>query len=99
MRCVRVCRRGLEWCGVRAGVLVWRGIMGLLMGVFLGAMSDMTPPVTAIAGFEVPTAPLKEQMRTTMRATAEKSMYWCRQFAFITGVFSGSECLVEKYRG
>ena len=30
---------------------------------------------------------------------ADKSMYWCRNFAFITGVFGGSECLVEKYRG
>lgn len=89
-----------ESCGGKAAIGIFGGgVMGLLMGVFLGAMSDMTPPVTAIAGFEVPTAPLKEQMRTTMRATAEKSMYWCRQFAFITGVFSGSECLVEKYRG
>lgn len=73
--------------------------MGLVMGVFMGALTDMTPPVTIINGKEVPQAPLKEQMRTTLRATAEKSMYWCRQFAFITGVFGGSECLVEKYRG
>ena len=73
--------------------------MGLLLGVFLGAMSDMTPPVTIINGKDVPQAPLKEQMATTMRATAEKSLYWCRQFAFITGVFGGSECLVEKFRG
>jgi len=89
-----------ESCGGKAAIGVFGGgVMGLLMGVFLGAMSDMTPPVTVIGGKEVPQAPLKEQMRTTMRATAEKSMYWCRQFAFITGVFSGSECLVEKYRG
>lgn len=73
--------------------------MGLLMGVFLGAMSDLTPPVTVIDGKEVPQAPIREQVRTTLRATGEKSLYWCRQFAFITGVFSGSECLVEKYRG
>ena len=26
-------------------------------------------------------------------------MYWCRQFAFITGVFGGTECLVEKFWG
>lgn len=69
------------------------------MGVFLGAMSDASPPVQVIAGKDVPQAPLKEQMRVTMRATADKSLYWCRNFAFITGVFGGSECLVEKYRG
>jgi len=59
----------------------------------------MGPVVTIHEGKEVPQAPLKEQMRTAMRNTADKSRYWCRQFAFITGVFGGSECLVEKYRG
>lgn len=89
-----------ESCGSKAAIgVIGGGVMGLLMGVFMGALTDMTPPVTIIEGREVPQAPLKEQMRTTMRATAEKSMYWCRQFAFITGVFGGSECLVEKYRG
>jgi import inner membrane translocase subunit TIM22 len=73
--------------------------VGLIMGVFLGAMSDMTPPVTIVNGREVPQAPLREQMRTTLRATGEKSLYWARNFAFITGVFGGSDCLVEKYRG
>ena len=87
-------------CSVKAAIGVFGGAAcGLLMGVFLGAMSDMTPPVTVINGKEVPQAPLKEQMRTTLRATAEKSIYWSRNFAFITGVFGGSDCLVEKYRG
>lgn len=87
-------------CGGKAAIGVFGGgMMGLLMGVFLGAMSDATPPVTIIAGKDVPQAPLKEQVRVTFRATWEKSLYWCRNFAFITGVFGGSECLVEKYRG
>ena len=89
-----------ESCGSKAAIgVIGGGVMGLVMGVFMGALTDMTPPVTIIEGREVPQAPLKEQMRTTLRATADKSMYWCRQFAFITGVFGGSECLVEKYRG
>jgi mitochondrial import inner membrane translocase subunit TIM22 len=87
-------------CGGKAAIGVFGGgVMGLLMGVFLGALSDATPPIQVIAGKDVPQAPLKEQMRVTMRATWEKSLYWCRSFAFITGVFGGSECLVEKYRG
>lgn len=87
-------------CGGKAAIgLIAGGAMGLLMGVFLGAMSDATPPVTVIAGKDVPQAPLKEQIKVTMRATAEKSKYWCRQFAFITGVFGGTDCLVEKFRG
>jgi import inner membrane translocase subunit TIM22 len=87
-------------CGGKAAIGVFGGgVMGLLMGVFLGAMSDATPPVQVIAGKDVPQAPLREQVKVTMRATADKSLYWCRNFAFITGVFGGSECLVEKYRG
>jgi len=89
-----------ESCGGKAAIGVFGGaVCGLFMGVFLGAMSDMTPPVTVINGKEVPQAPLKEQMRTTVRATGEKCIYWSRNFAFITGVFGGTECLVEKYRG
>lgn len=87
-------------CGGKAAIGVFGGgMMGLLMGVFLGAMSDTAPPVQVIAGKEVPQAPMREQLRVTARATAEKSLYWCRNFAFITGVFGGTDCLVEKYRG
>jgi hypothetical protein len=39
------------------------------MGVFLGAMSDTTPPVLAIGGKEVPQAPLREQVKVAFRAT------------------------------
>jgi import inner membrane translocase subunit TIM22 len=89
-----------ESCGGKAAIGVFGGgVMGLLMGVFLGAMSDATPPVTLIGGKEVPQAPVKEQMKIVFRSTAEKSLYWCKSFAFITGVFGGSECLVEKFRG
>lgn len=87
-------------CSGRATVgVLGGGMMGLVMGVFLGAMSDATPPVTIIGNKEIPQAPLREQLRVTMRATKNKSLYWARNFAFITGVFGGSECLVEKYRG
>lgn len=87
-------------CGGKAAIGVFGGgAMGLLMGVFLGAMSDATPPVTLIGSKDVPQPPLREQVKVTMRATAEKSKYWCRQFAFITGVFGGADCLVEKFRG
>ena len=89
-----------EHCGLKSGVgIIGGGIMGLGMGVFLGAMSDLTPPVTVYRGREIPQIPLKEQMRSAGRATGEKAMYWCKNFAFITGVFTGSECLVEKARG
>ncbi|VEU37456.1 unnamed protein product [Pseudo-nitzschia multistriata] len=90
----------MDGCAGKAAIGVFGGgVMGLLMGVFLGALSDSQPPIQVAGGKDVPQAPFKEQARYTMRATAEKSMYWCRNFAFITGVFGGSECLVEKFRG
>ena len=73
--------------------------MGLLMGLFLGAMSDTAPPIQVIAGKEVPQAPFREQLRVVARATSERSIHWCKNFAFISGVFAGTDCLVEKYRG
>lgn len=40
-----------ESCGAKAAIGVFGGgVMGLLMGVFLGAMSDLTPPVSMIQG-------------------------------------------------
>jgi import inner membrane translocase subunit TIM22 len=87
-------------CGGRSAIgVIGGGVMGLGMGVFLGAMADMTPPVTVFRGKEVPLAPFKEQAKAALRQTGEKSLYWSRNFAFITGVFSGSECVVEKLRG
>jgi mitochondrial import inner membrane translocase subunit TIM22 len=74
------------------------GMMGLLMGVFLGALADTTPPVQFIGGKEVPQAPIREQMKVVLRSTRDKSLYWARNFAFLTGVFGATECLVEKYR-
>lgn len=86
-----------ESCGGRAAIGVFGGgVMGLLMGVFLGAMSDSTPPLTIVGGKEVPQAPMKEQMKLAFRSTWEKSLYWCRNFAFITGVFGGSEVSVKS---
>ena len=39
--------------------------MGLLMGVFMGALTDMTPPVTMIEGKEVPQAPIRSVVKIT----------------------------------
>ena len=89
-----------ESCGGKAAIGVFGGgVMGLLMGVFLGAMSDATPVVNSIHGKDIPQAPIREQMKVVARTTWQKSLYWCKNFAFLTGVFGGSECLVEKYRG
>ena len=53
-------------CGGKAAIgVIGGGVMGLLMGIFLGAMSDPTPPVQIIGGKEVPQAPLCKQMKVS----------------------------------
>ena len=47
---------------------------------------------------QVPPAPLREQMRSGYKATILKSKGWAKQFAVLTALFSGVECVVEKYR-
>lgn len=39
------------------------------------------------------------QMRQTMRMTAQRSVAWSKNFAQISALFAGTECVIEKYRG
>ena len=71
--------------------------MGALLGIFMGAMGDVSP-IQVIQGKEVPTAPLREQMRVAYKATAAKSLGWVKTFGVLSALFGGVECLVEKQR-
>ena len=53
------------------------------MGVFLGAMSDTTPPILAIGGKEVPQAPLREQVKVAFRATGTSINFRSFLFFFV----------------
>ena len=75
------------------------GGMGIMMGIFFGAVGADTSPILGPGGREIPQAPLREQVRTAYRGTAEKSLFYMRSFAVMTALFTGSECLVEKARG
>jgi hypothetical protein len=67
------------------------------MGVFMGAMGDVSP-IQIVNGREVPQAPLREQMRAALKATASKAGGWARNFGVLTALFGGVECVIEKYR-
>mmetsp|Transcript_25861 Transcript_25861/g.45105 ORF Transcript_25861/g.45105 Transcript_25861/m.45105 type:complete len:217 (+) Transcript_25861:24-674(+) len=75
------------------------GGMGFVMGLVLGAMGDLGPPVAVLHGREVPAAPAREQLRTAYKATLQKSVGWAKNFAAISAIFQGTECVIEKYRG
>jgi mitochondrial import inner membrane translocase subunit TIM22 len=72
-------------------------VMGLGLGVFMGAMGDSSS-IQIINGREVPQAPLREQMRSAMRATGAKSLGMGKTFGTLTALIGGVECVIEKYR-
>ena len=87
-----------ESCGfkvITGGVI--GGVLGIALGVFMGAMGDSSP-VQILHGREVPTAPLREQLRVAMKATAGKSRSWAKSFGVLSALFGGVECLIEKQR-
>ena len=61
-----------------------------LRGLFLISLSSIH--------YQVPPAPLREQMRSGYKATGAKAVGWAKQFGVLTALFGGVECVVEKYR-
>lgn len=74
--------------------------MGVVVGIVFGAMGGT--PAGAILMPGIPEPPRKEwrhEIRDSMRQTRYKARSWAKNFAFISGVYSGVECVVEKVRG
>ena len=87
-----------ESCGSKILVGgVMGSVMGYGLGVFMGALGENSA-IQIIKGREVPTAPLREQMRQAFKATALKSKGWAKSFGILTALFGGIECVIEKYR-
>jgi hypothetical protein len=61
-------------------------IIGVGLGIFMGAMGD-TSPIVIINGREVPMAPLREQMRSGYRSTIKNSIGWSKNFGVLTALF------------
>jgi len=70
---------------------------GVGMGFFFGMMGDNTLQVAQ--GREVPTAPVRESLRSSIKALMAKSRNMALTFGVLTALFEGSECVVERYRG
>jgi import inner membrane translocase subunit TIM22 len=93
----------MESCAVKAAMGTVGGWgMGILLGLFMGALGgEMSQNVYLMhkCGKEPPTAPILDQMRVSYRAVGKRALGMGASFATITAVFSGIECVVEKYRG
>lgn len=73
------------------------GVMGAVMGLFLGAMGDVSP-IQVVHGREVPQGPVREQLRIAWRSTGAKTVGWLKTFGVMSALFGGVECLIEKQR-
>lgn len=74
-------------------------VVGIGMGMFLGAMNNDVQTVQMAHGREIPQAPLREQMRQAVKALGGKTRGWAKSFGILTALFEGIECVIEKYRG
>jgi len=76
-----------ESCGFKIvqGAVIG-SILGVGLGVFMGAMGDVSP-IVIINGKEVPIAPLREQMRGAYKSTIAKSVGWAKNFGILTALF------------
>jgi len=85
-------------CGTKAIMGSFMGAFaGVAMGLFFGMMGDNTLRVEK--GKEVPHAPVREMLRTSLKSTLSRSRTMAVQFGILTALFEGSECVVERYRG
>ncbi len=72
---------------------------GVMMGLFLGAMGGDAQVMQLVKGREIPQAPLREQMRSSVKALNGKMRGWAKSFGIMVALFEGVECCLEKYRG
>ena len=76
------------------------GFIGVAMGLFLGAVgSESSSALSVIQGREVPAPPAKEALRSGLKGLVTRSRGMALNFAVLTALFEGSECVVERYRG
>jgi import inner membrane translocase subunit TIM22 len=68
------------------------------MGALGGEMSSQQQYLMHTSGKEPPQAPIIDQMRVSYRAVGKRALGMGASFATITCVFTGIECIVEKYR-
>lgn len=91
--------RFMEACVAKSATsAVMGGIMGGGMGLLLGSYSTIAPPMTLPGVPDPPKIPMKVQFREAFFSTGRRMRRWGKNFAFVTAVFSGVECVVEKYR-
>ena len=72
--------------------------LGLAFGVLIASWESMSPPILMPGVPEPPSRPWREEFRAAGITMRRKSTSWSKNFALVTGVYSGTECLLERQR-
>ncbi|KAJ2766643.1 Mitochondrial import inner membrane translocase subunit tim22 [Coemansia nantahalensis] len=79
-------------CAFKAGFSGVAGFgIGAVFGLMLSGIEFSAPADTS--------ASTKQQIRTVFRDMGAKSLASAKNFAIMAAIFSGSECMIESYRG
>ena len=73
--------------------------LGAGFGVLIASWESMSPPILMPGVPEPPSRPFREEFRSAGVVMRRKATSWSKNFALVTAVYSGMECLMEKGRG
>jgi len=101
-----VVQRGYRW-GQEFGMLIResclvKGAMGCVAGFVMGyGMGFLMAPMDSSAALdpELQKKPMSQQIRKGIKDMGRRSSSFARNFAAVGGMFSLSDCVVEKWRG
>jgi import inner membrane translocase subunit TIM22 len=88
-----------EACVSRAAVTVVAAfVLGNAFGILLGGYSSIAPPITPPGVPDPPKIPIRYLMMDSWESTLRRGRRMGRNFSYVGGVYSGVECVIEKYR-
>ncbi|SMQ53544.1 unnamed protein product [Zymoseptoria tritici ST99CH_3D7] len=100
---IKLMQSGMESCPVKMALAGGMGFgLGGLFGLFMASMRYDTPMSSAIPGSaaaEIEKIPMRQQIKAGFKDMGKSSWSSAKNFGYIGGVYSGSECVIEGFRG
>ena len=84
----------MNHCATRGVIsVVMGGLMGAVMGVVFAGVESPAPGSPAFHELS-----MRQHLAAGLKAARERSSSYARTFAYLGGLYSTSECVVEKFR-
>lgn len=93
----------MESCPVKLGISGTMGFgLGGVFGLFMASMRYDTPLGAGMpggVGTQIKDVPMREQIKIGFKDMGRSAWGSAKNFGYIGAVYSGSECVIEGYRG